>query len=180
MGRLVVVQPPVRGKGGRTETYLIANHRLRLFVVQDRHGETILIIRIRFEVNLTQVMEVRVHRIRHRILTRELVVLGREHPSSLTHMPVHRTERNDILQPFQLPRNQRPMRPGARIRYIKMIPPFLRREPRPFFLRNPVPEFRFLSLEFTALITGFNPVRDTVRLVLLRRCCCVRHFGCCR
>lgn len=82
-------------------------------------------------------------------------------------MPMHTRHTNDVLQPLQLPHNQRPVCPGARIGNIEMIPVLLSGELGTGLVGDEGAEDALLALELARLVAGFHPVEDVgVFLVL--------------
>ena len=124
----------LRPKHPQNLAALIVDNGLRLDVIQNRHGKPPLVLGIHGKVNVPQVREPLVtgHRIGDDILPSGVCVLGRceapaysptsQHPircpclaqthierrlTVRTHMPMHSRERNNILQPLELSRNER-------------------------------------------------------------------------
>ena len=73
---------------------------------------------------------------------------------------MHARNANNILQPLELPHDERPMRPGTRVRDVEMVPVLLGRELCVGLVLDEVTEHRGLALEFAALVVGQDPIED--------------------
>lgn len=113
------------------QSHLVADDRLRLLVIQRRDREAALVLRVDGEVDIAQMREIRVEGVRRDVVAGEVLVGGCEAPSCtheseplpaclpmeyqvghtlLTHMPMHRSKRDGILQSLELPCDQGAMR----------------------------------------------------------------------
>lgn len=71
---------------------------------------------------------------------------------------VNRRNTNKLLQPLQLPRNDRARRPRTRIADVQMIAALLGGELGARIGRDPVAERALLALELARLVAGLDPV----------------------
>ena len=91
----------------------VADDLTLLDVVKSRHGETSLVLRVDFEIDLTKMREAFVDRIRSHIFAWSLFVWGNKVPPLFLHMPVYTGIRYEIFKPFEFTYNQSSMGLGV-------------------------------------------------------------------
>ena len=80
--------------------------------------------------------------------------------TNLTEEPVDHRKRNYVVKPLELPRYERPVRPGAGVRDVEVVAALLRRELGAGLARDEVAERADLALELARLVVRLDPVGD--------------------
>lgn len=138
---------------------LITDNPPLLHIIQRRHRKPPLILRINAKVNFPQEL-LAANRIRAYILTRQLLACFGKPPPLLLHMPMHARERDDLLEPLQLPHNQRAVCPRTCVRDVEVVAAGFGREFAAFL--DEVAELRGAALELAGLVVRGDPVCDLV------------------
>lgn len=147
---------------------LVAHDAPGLLVVEYRHGEAALVILLTLKIQFPQMGEglMALGGIRYDVLPGDLsgarLLRGDEAPALLTEVPVHDGEGNDVFEPLELTRDERPAGPWTRIADVQVVPAFLGRELGASVAGDPAPERADLALELARGITGFDPAGDAV------------------
>lgn len=135
---------------------VVADDLVRLLVPEDGNGHPRPVAGLARLIRLAQKTPA-IHRFRlHARLPRFLIVLRRKPPPPAVPDRVHHRQPDDVIQALQLPRDDRPVRPGTGQGHIKVVAARLRREGRGAVRANPVAEGVFLALKFAvvALFVG--------------------------
>ena len=161
-----------------------------LLVVERWNREPALIFRVGVEVDLTQMTEIRMKRVRSGVFARDLLVGLDKTPSFklrlilcvyrtptfLQHRPMDRCVWDDLFQTLELSGDQGAMSyksalakiqeqlrtPWTSIRHIEMISILFWRKLGARLPRDEVSKGRLSSLELAGLVSWRNPVRDLV------------------
>ena len=80
---------------------LVAHDPFRFGVVQRRHGEAALVVRVDLEVDVAQVGESFVDGVRRHIFAGKVLVGRREAPAFFLHMPVHACDGDEGVEAFE-------------------------------------------------------------------------------
>jgi hypothetical protein len=112
---MLVVQEVVKGivEHANDLAALVADNALLFLVIQRWHSKTAFVVRVLLKVDVAQMREIGMDRIRCNTLAGKLLVCSREPPALTAHVPVYAREGDNVLQAFQISHNQSPMRPGA-------------------------------------------------------------------
>lgn len=78
----------------------------------------------------------------------------------LTEVPVDDGEGDDVLEALKLPRDERPVRPGAGVRDVEVVAALLGRELGAGLARDEVAERADLALELARLVVRLDPLGD--------------------
>jgi hypothetical protein len=85
---------------------LVADNGILLGVIKRGHRESAFVVLVHVKVDVTQVSEALVDRVRTNILARLVVLGGGKAPALLEHFPVNGGVGNDVLEPFEFTNNQ--------------------------------------------------------------------------
>lgn len=101
------------------------------------------------------------NRVRNHILTRNVrLALLHEAPAALGEVPVHDGEADDVLEALEPARNERAVRPRARVADVEVVAALLGGVLRAGFARDGVAERGDLALELAGFVAGLDPVCD--------------------
>lgn len=143
---------------------LIVHDPLRLLIVQSRHGEPSLVVRVLLKVDLAQVCEIRVLWVWDRVLAWDILPLFSEAPPLLQHLIMHTREGDDVFEALELTHNQCAMCPRTGIADVDVVAGFLCWELCAWLAGDEVAEGGLLTLEFAGAL--ISPAEDILFFLL--------------
>lgn len=139
---------------------LVAHDAPALLVVEGGHGVAAGVLGLGLEVDVAEVGEALVQRVRDDVIGGGGLVRGGEAPAALAEVPVDDGEGDEVLEALELAGDQGAVGPGAGIGNIEVVAALLGGELGGGVPRDPVPEGADLALELAGRVAGLDPVGD--------------------